>query len=286
MLNILCRIPGMIGTYKADAVWLERSFIPGVEALVGLTKAPRVLDVDDAIWLMTPLGAKSARLLTRSVDAVIAGNSFLADWYSNYCKKVHIVPTAIDCRRFFPKKNSSENGNGLFVIGWTGTSSNFKYFKLIEKPLARFLENHRQARLLVVADRKPAFDSIPQSQLIFEAWTEQAESEILHKIDVGIMPLADDDWGRGKCGFKMLQYMATGIPVVVSNVGMNKEILEKGSCGFGADNDDEWYQCIELLFSRPQLRVDLGKSGRVIVEDNYSMDVVSGKLAEVFHDVA
>jgi glycosyltransferase involved in cell wall biosynthesis len=267
-------------------MWLERCFIPGAEALVHLTKAPRVLDVDDAVWLMNPLGKMSAGHLARSVDAVIAGNSFLANWYSNYCNKVYIVPTAIDCQRFLIKQNGSKTKNDLFVIGWTGTSGNFKYLKLIETPLARFLENHRQARLLIVADRSPTFEFIPKSQVMFEPWTAQTESIILNNMDVGIMPLVDDDWTRGKCSFKMLQYMATGIPVVVSKVGMNNEVLAKGLCGFGADNNEEWYQCLELLCSKPHLQVNMGKSGRMIVEDNYSLEVVSGQLAKVFHDVA
>jgi glycosyltransferase involved in cell wall biosynthesis len=285
LFNIMLRIPGVFGTYKADAVWLERSFLPGLEALVHLTKSPRVLDVDDAVWLTNPLGERSARYLARNIDAVIAGNSYVADWYSNYCSKVYVVPTAIDCQRFVAKQECPNSETGFFVIGWTGTSANFKYLKLIEKPLASFLKHHKQARLLIMADRRPAFALIPESQVMFVPWTIQIESAILHKMDVGIMPLANDEWTRGKCSFKMLQYMATGIPAVVSNVGMNSELLKKGFCGFGATNDEAWYQHIENIFLNPVLRTSLGKVGRKIVEENYSVHVVSKQLAEVFFNL-
>lgn len=286
LLNAFLRIPGIVGTYKADVLWLERCFIPGLDALVHLTKAPRVLDVDDAIWLMTPLGEWSAKLLTRSVDAVIAGNNYLADWYSKYCKKIYIVPTAIDCQRFLPKQDGPKTENDFFVIGWAGSSANFKYLKLIEKPLARFLTNHPRSKLLIVADRGPVFKLIPKSQVMFEPWMVQTEATILHKMDIGIMPLTDDDWTRGKCSFKMLQYMATGIPAVVSNVGMNKEILAKGLCGFGVDNNEAWYEYLELLYSKPHLRAELGRTGRMIAESSYSIEVISRQLADVFRSFA
>lgn len=286
LLNTLFRIPGILGTYKADVLWLERSFLPGAEALVHFTKAPRVLDVDDAVWLMNPLGEWSAKLLTRSVDAVIAGNNYLAAWYSKYCKKIYIVPTAIDCQRFLPKQDGSKTENDLFVIGWTGSSANFKYLKLIEKPLARFLTKHQRSRLLIVADREPVFELIPKSQVMFEPWMAQTEARILHDMDIGIMPLTDDDWARGKCSFKMLQYMSTGIPVVVSNVGMNREVLEKGACGFGADNDEAWYEYFEILYSKPNFRAELGRTGRMIVESSYSVEVISRHLSDVFLDFA
>jgi glycosyltransferase involved in cell wall biosynthesis len=280
--NIIFRIPGIFGTHKSDLVWLERSFLPGLEVLVRVTKSPRILDVDDAVWLMNPLGEQSARYLVRNVDAVIAGNNYVADWYSDYCRKVYIVPTAIDCQRFVPKQDGLDSERNFFVIGWTGTSANFKYLKLIEKPLASFLRHHKESRLLIMADRRPVFELIPESQVVFAPWTVQTESTILHKIDVGIMPLTDDDWTRGKCSFKMLQYMATGIPVVVSDVGMNSEILKKGFCGFGANNNLAWYQHIELLYSDQDIRANLGRVGREIVEKNYSVNVVSKQLAEVF----
>lgn len=284
-VNTLARLPGVFGTFSSDLVWLERSFLPGLEIVVRLTKAPRVLDVDDAVWLMNPLGENSAKLLARSVDAVIAGNDYLADWYSRFCQNVYVVPTAIDCQRFTPGERIGKDRNNLFVIGWTGTSGNFKYLKSIEKPLARFLKARREARLLIVADKKPSFELIPEFQVWFERWTPQSESDVLRRMDVGIMPLLDDDWGRGKCSFKMLQYMASGLPVIVSNVGMNKEVLGKGACGFGPRSDDEWYELIEQLYREPHLRLSLGQNGRRIAEKNYSLEVVSDDLTRIFNEL-
>ena len=286
LINSFLRIPGILGSYRADVLWLERCFIPGLDVLVRLTKAPRVLDVDDAVWLMNPLGEKSAGFLTRNVDAVIVGNDYLANWYSSFCKKIYVIPTAIDFQRFSLKQNSLEGASNQFIIGWTGSSSNFKYFKLVEKPLARFLADHVEAKIFIIADKRPVFEMIPENKIIFERWTPQSESSLLHQMDIGIMPLTDDDWTRGKCSFKMLQYMATGIPVIVSSVGMNKEVLAKGFCGYAAENDDDWYDHLVELYSKPALREELGRTGRSIIENNYSIEIISKQLAEVFRGFA
>ena len=280
LLNSLCRIPGIIASHKAQILWLERSFVPGFEAMVSLTKAPRILDVDDAVWLMNPLGRGSAKALARSMNAVVAGNSFLADWYSNYCSRVHVVPTAIDCQQFFLKPESEDHDDS-FVIGWTGTAGNFKYLKMIEKALARFLTNFPKARLLILAEKRPHFEFVAQDKVEFMPWSAATEASGLHRMDVGIMPLEDDDWTRGKCSFKMLQYMAVGLPVIVSPVGMNKEVLQRGLFGFSAENNNAWYQYLEALYFDRQLRFDLGRVGRSVVEKNYDVRVVSSQLSQI-----
>ena len=280
-LNAATRIPGILSTWKTDALWIERSFIPGLEHLVRLTKGPRILDVDDAIWMMNPMGESSAAYLARSMDVVIAGNDFLADWYGRHCRNVHIVPTAVDCKRYLPKPAEVNNG---FVIGWTGTSGNFPYFKLIEKPLARFLADHDDASLLIVADCEPTFDLIPPSRVVFIPWTPDNEAQILHRMTVGIMPLADTPWARGKCSFKMLQYMASALPVVVSPVGMNADVLKKGEMGFGAISPDDWYDALQAIYEHRDTAAVMGAAGRRIVEENYDANIVSALLTDIFKE--
>ena len=282
-LNAAMRIPGIAKTWKTDALWLERSIVPGFEPVINLTKGPRLLDVDDAIWMMNPLGQSATAYLARNVDVVIAGNQFLADWYGQYCRRIHIVPTAVDCQRYRPKvvENAAE-----FVVGWTGTSGNFLYLNLIEEPLSAFLTEHHNARLLIVAERKPEFKLIPESKLEFIPWSPGIEASVLHKMTVGIMPLSDTPWARGKCSFKMLQYMASALPVIVSPVGMNADILSKGTIGFGAAANNEWRDALKVFYENPSLAIQMGKTGRQIAEENYSTEIIHNRLVEVFREVA
>ena len=282
--RFLMRIPGIIGTYKNDITWIERNLLPHFDFLVQLSNnSYRILDVDDSIWIGCFNAERSAKILAKNVDLVIAGNNFIAEWYSKYCKKVHVVPTAIDCDRFKPllteKKETKKNN---FILGWTGTSGNFKYLKVIEKSLSRFLLRHNDASILIIADREPTFHLIPKSKVNFVKWTPENEVSTLQKINVGIMPLIEDEWALGKCSFKMLQYMAIGVPVVVSPIGMNREILEKGELGFGAKNEDDWNDALELLYSNQSLRRKMGLHGRSIVLYEYNLKIITKRLINIF----
>lgn len=281
LLNAALRLPGVFGTYRADVTWIERNFVPGLDGAVVWTKAPRILDVDDAIWLSTLLGKSAAQRLARRVDAVIAGNSYLADWYGNYCRKVYVIPTAIDCDRFapIPEIASSEN---RFVVGWTGTAGNLRFLQDIELPLSRFLHAHPAARLTVVSDKRPTFALIPAAQFEFVRWTPANEALSLQQMDVGLMPLPDTEWARGKCSYKMLQYMATALPVIVSPVGMNAEVLKMGRCGLAASTLDDWFGALETLHDRREIRAAMGQSGRAIALATFSIPVVAHQLADAF----
>ncbi len=283
MLNLLMRVPGILGTFNSDLLWLERTFIPGLDPLIQLTKGPRVLDVDDAIWIMNPLGVAAAKYAARSVDVILAGNSFLANWYSEYCDHVHVVPTSVDIARYMPRGEAAKDRP--FVVGWTGTSSNFKYLIQIESALARFLSSHSEARLMIVADRRPEFRQIPAERLDFFPWSVATEASILRQMDVGIMPLDDTDWSRGKCSFKMLQYMATALPVVVSPVGMNAEILQRGFIGFGAATNDDWFDQLDLLYKDRDLGAKLGAAGAELVRSTYSTAVIANRVAAIFREI-
>ncbi len=289
ILNGFARIPGIVGAFKSDLTWIERNFLPGFDDIVRLTRSPRILDVDDAIWLSDPFGSGSAARFAKQVDAIIAGNAYLADWYANYCSKVFIIPTAIDCERFKPRREDSvpsAKKTGTFVIGWTGTAANLKYLESIERPLARFLKAHPSTCLKVIANQRPHLPSIPANQVDFVKWSPSIEASALQDMDVGLMPLEDNEWTRGKCSFKMLQFMATGLPVVVSNVGMNDEILKFGECGFGVRTATEWLDALSLIYEDETLRVRMGKIGREIVVSSFSVPVIARQLASVFSDVA
>lgn len=285
--NLAGRMPGIIASHRADATWIERNFVPGLDMLVGMVARPRILDVDDAIWLDHPLGEAAYGRFAARMDAVIAGNSYLANWLSRHCTNVSIVPTAIDCTRFRPpteREEPSAPPGRTLTVGWTGTSGNFRFLNLIEGALARFIEETPEARLRVVADRRPDLPAIPERQLEFVKWTPDNEAAEVAGFDIGLMPLTDDPWSRGKCSYKMLQYMASGVAVVVSPVGMNAEVLALGVCGLAATTVDEWLDALRGLRDDSAIRAAMGQVGRHIATHHFDVPVVARKLAGVFHD--
>jgi glycosyltransferase involved in cell wall biosynthesis len=278
------RVPGVVATHRADVTWLERELHGGCPTLEFLVRRPYAFDVDDAVWLEKPFGRAAARSIARRAAVVIAGNEYLAAWFSAHCRDVRIVPTAIDVGRFFPATPNPDQRR-RFVVGWTGSSSNYPYLYEIEDPLAAFLVR-RDSELRIVADVPPQFRKIGAEHISFIPWSLDVEASALRSMDVGIMPLPDDEWTRGKCSFKMLQYMATGLPVVVSPVGMNAELLGLGAIGFAARNPQEWAAALDRLWGDWQVRKELGGEGRRVAEARFSVEVVSMQLASIFRELA
>ncbi|MBN2019731.1 MAG: glycosyltransferase family 4 protein [Sedimentisphaerales bacterium] len=278
----LSHIPGVLGSRKADVTWFGRELVQGYETFERFLKRPRVLDVDDAIWLDWPFGKYAIPRIAKMMDAVVAGNSFLGEWFGKFCRKVYVLPTAIDVSRYTKRPDSIVAEKKKFTIGWTGLASNYPYLKLIEDALAHFLKDHPDSELKLVADRPLRKTSIPADRIRFVRWNEQVETDALRDMSVGVMPLPDNVWTRGKCSFKMLQYMAVGAPVVVSPVGMNLEILAKGNVGFAATKADEWYAAIDALYKDQNLQIRLGNNARKVVEEHFSAAKVAGALADIF----
>lgn len=276
------RISALFRSRDADMVWLSRGFVEGYETFERLLKRPRILDVDDAVWLRGPFGRFTMPDIARAMDAVIAGNTYLAEYFSRYCKEVHVVPTAIDLDRYTLRPESVNVSPEKFVIGWTGLASNFKYLDNIEPVLSRFIEEHDRAELILIADRPWEHRLLPPEKVRFIPWSEEEEVSVLHLMSVGIMPLADDKWSLGKCAFKMLQYMAVGLPVIVSPVGMNRDVLDKADIGLSASSPDQWYEALVSLYEERSLGVKLGLAGRRVVEQFYNADIIARELADIF----
>jgi glycosyltransferase involved in cell wall biosynthesis len=281
-LHALARVPAMLASWRADCVWLERTFVPGLDALVRLLRSPLVLDADDAVWL-EGLAGRGTPALARRAEAVIAGNSYLAGWFSQYCRRVHVVPTAVDAQKYRPA--AVRPARAGLVLGWTGTSGNFRYLADIQPALRRVLREVAGASLVVVADRAPRLPELAGLPVRFVRWTLDDEVRILHTMDIGLMPLADDPWTRGKCSFKMLQYMAAGLPTVVSPVGMNADVLALGESGIAARSTDEWTAGLLDLARDPERRTSLGAAGRRVVSTHFDVPVVARELAAVFHRI-
>jgi glycosyltransferase involved in cell wall biosynthesis len=214
-----------------------------------------------------------------NAEKVFAGNSFLAEKAKKYNSNVVIVPTAVDTVRFSPRY-SQRAGSEIVVFGWIGTSGNFHYLYALESVLKRFFCNNRKAKLLVMADKMPIFKELPSDSILFRRWSTGDEIDFFSNIDVGIMPLIDSEIARGKCSFKLLQYMACGLPVIASPVGMNVELLSQDEIGLSAARDYDWIDAMELLARDAQLRESMGRNGRRVVESSFSVDVVGALIAD------
>jgi glycosyltransferase involved in cell wall biosynthesis len=253
-----------------------------------ILRKPIIYDFDDAIWTTDKQeGALESWLRWRSKVAtncrwaatVSCGNEYLATFAREYNTNVVLNPTTIDTDRAVDPNQKRKNPH-QFTIGWTGSHSTIKYLHRIV-PVINILEKkYPSLRFLVVADRKPA---LAVDCLSFRAWTEKNEIADLLEFDVGIMPLPDDEWARGKCGFKALQYMSLGIATVASPVGVNKKIIEHGRNGFLASDDQGWITSLDKLIHSAELRKSLGEAGVQTVLKDYSVRSNTPNFLRMFH---
>jgi glycosyltransferase involved in cell wall biosynthesis len=272
--KLAVRLPGVARSRRADLTWLEREMLPQSLTLEPLLGQPLLFDVDDAIWLLSPGHERAARHIARRSSCVVAGNDFIADWFSTLGSEVERVWTAVDTDRFLPLDPS-----GPFVVGWTGSGSTLRYLEALADPLARFLEAAPDARLLVMADVAPVLADLPSDRVDFVSWSPDLEAPTVGRISAGIMPLPDTDWGRGKCAFKMLQYLSCAVPAVVSPVGMATQVLNMAEVGFAARDDGDWVEALLALYRDRELGRRLGRHGRALAKRSFSRTVISTQLA-------
>jgi glycosyltransferase involved in cell wall biosynthesis len=277
--NLAEHVPATARSYDYDVTLLQREMLSTFVTFEPFTKRPRVLDVDDAIWIHR--GGGFARRLARATDHVICGNRFLADWFSQWNSSVSVLPTAVDTRRFVPATQGHKSERK--VIGWLGLSYAFCYFDEIESALCDVLGRHPEAVLRIVSNKSPQFRRLPVGQVEYIPYSPEREVTLLQQMTVGIMPLDDTDASRGKCSYKMIQYMSCGIPVVVSRIGMNIEVLQKGNVGFGVSTPAEWAEALETLLNNSDLCRNLGQRGRQVAEAHFDVAVLAPELAATLH---
>ena len=276
------RVPGLIASRFSDVTWLGRELISGRFSFEHLAGRKRVFDVDDAIWL--PYSRDFSAEIVEHCDGVIAGNRFLAEHYEKLGARVWLVPTSIDTDIWRPaNKEMGKEMGAKWTIGWVGSSANLRFLHTIEEPLADFLAQHRDSRLLIVCDRPPSFKKLTCE---FVQWTMENEVSFVNHMDVGLMPLDDSELARGKCGFKMLSYMACGIPVIATPVSVNGEILLRDEVGIAAQTSNQWFEALTRLHCEYALGLRMGKAGRKLVEADYSVATNARLLAEIFRVVA
>jgi len=279
-LGLLARLPGVSAARSSNVTWLERELAPGRETLERFAGTRRLLDIDDAIWLN---GSNFSERLAQLCYGVIAGNEFIADHYRKMGARVWTIPTSLDTAQWRPEPAVRRD---CWTIGWTGTSSNLEYLNSIEEPIADFLNENKKAQLLVVCDRRPTLKRVPAESWRFVRWSAEHEIRLVQEMDVGLMPLPDTEWARGKCALKMLMYLAVGIPAIVSPVGVAKELLERHDAALAARNASEWFQALQRLFEDHDLATQIGVAGRKLVEEEFSIATNVSKIAAVIHEVA
>lgn len=286
----LLRIAQTMDAGQFDLVFLQRPtlpFTPLPELLVHALNRHTIFDVDDAIFL-APDGTEHRRrqitfeTIVDRVQQVICGNSWLAE-HADHPAKTTVIPTVIDCGRYTP--GPSEYADDYITIGWMGTSSNFGSLRTIVPTLRQVLDDHEEARFRIVSNGPFAeFEGHPQCEQI--RWSADAEIELLRSFDIGLMPLVDTLNSRGKCGFKMIQYMAVGTPVVSSPVGANVEIFEGSDAGHLTTTPDEWRRALHTLIADADQRRRCSQSARDHVVENYSIRSVIDDYIELFEEVA
>ena len=250
-------------------------FLPGwLERL--LLEIPFIYDFDDAfhlkyrsgrLRLLQPLlGAKVDRLMAAAV-AVTAGNAGLADYASRFNSNVTVLPSVVDTVEYRPAKVLQVNGSTeAFTVGWIGSPSTAPYLQLLVDPLQQ-LARECPVRLMVVGGPAP---TIPGVDVLSRPWSLEHEVSLIQQFDVGVMPLPDSPWTRGKCAYKLIQCMACGIPVVGSHVGANVDAVLP-ECGFLAKSPVQWLDAFRRLLADVKLRQQMGLSARLWVEQRYSL---------------
>ena len=246
-------------------------------------------DFDDAIWLpnYSETNARFHRIKAywkvnycmKWAHAITAGNEYLASYAQQFNTNVQIIPTTIDTDNHHTIR--SNHHNSKVVIGWTGTHTTMRYVdELI--PTLQDLEQTFDFTFLIISNEKPSYDL---KSLEFIRWNKETEIEDLAKMHIGVMPLHNDIWSEGKCGFKGLQYMALEIATIVSPVGVNTEIIYDGHNGYLAGSPEEWKEKLIHLLEDRDLRIRLGQEGRKTIEERYSVNATKEKYFRLFSTI-
>jgi glycosyltransferase involved in cell wall biosynthesis len=255
-----------------------------IERLIAMLGRPILFDFDDAIhlldtsaanrrfgWLKFP--SKTAALCKLSTHVVV-GNTYLAEYARLRNPNVTVIPSSVDTRFYQPQPKKKPEGR--IIVGWTGSTTSLNHLEMFA-PVLRDLIALNDVEIRVHTDRQPVLPGVP---FVWSRWSAETEVEEISKFDIGIMPLPDNQWTRGKCAMKALLYMALGIPAVCSAVGANSELIEHGENGLLSATPEEWLANIGVLVNDSSLRERLGRAGRQTVEERYSMEKSASLFAK------
>jgi len=259
------------------------------ERQVNRSGVPMIFDFDDAVFVsykspsngyLSYLKFPGKTATTCRLSAhIMAGNQYLADYARQFNQAVTIVPTTIDTDKYLYSKN--ETTNDVPVIGWSGSFSTVQHLDTLRETL-QALAKEEKFRLRVIGTPEYTLEGVDVEAM---QWRAETETEDLARIDIGVMPLPDDQWSKGKCGLKALQYMALGIPTICSPVGVNSDIIQDGANGFLADGKEEWIEKMKRLLHSTALQKQIGTAGRQTVVEKYSAKVTAPRVFEIFSEV-
>lgn len=288
------RFAHFLSASKPDLIWIEKEALPWVPWLLERMMLPRgvkyVVDYDDALFHRYDIDSKGVvrHLLHDKIDrimqnaaCVMVGNGYLGSRASNAgASRIETVPTVVDLDRYSVVSN--EHDPKRPIVGWIGTpktweSSAQQTYAYLADRISASSAMFRAIGASLDPVSTPGFENVP--------WTERNEVSLIQSLDVGIMPLHDNPWNRGKCAYKLIQYMACGVPVIASPVGVNTQIVKHGVTGFLAETEKEWRDCVGRLLSDPQLRQEMGAAGRLQIEEGYSLQVWAPKIADILRSL-
>lgn len=264
-----------------DTIWISRELMPLGPPIMERLLFSRfsgkvIMDFDDALFQADPLGGFMHRhirdfnkytYIAPRCTAIVCGNMFLADYFKQFCPNTVIISTCVDHNRYaaIPRIPSPA---GRVRVGWIGTATNRGHVELLQKPIEA-LARRVDFEFISVGLSEPLAWNIPHIRNL--SWSLAHELEYFGNFDIGVMPLEDSIFTRGKCAFKLIQYLAAGLPVVASPVGANCEVVEHGVHGFLADTDKEWEQSLERLILDADLRKRMGEAGKQRIYEQYSL---------------
>lgn len=294
IVGTMSRLFDVITIFRYRFIFIHRESFPvgGVffETILAALRKPFIFDFDDAIFLSSSSisnnfiekykrPAKVINIIKMSRH-VIAGNSYLADFATRFNNAVSVIPTSIDTDKYHPveKKDSDE-----VIIGWIGSGTTLKFLNVMEDTFVRLSKCFPYVKFKITGGD---FYIGGLSNVVSKPWSFEEELEDLSSFDIGIMPMPDDEWTRGKCGFKAILYMSMGIPCVCSPVGVNKEIVTDGMNGFLPSNEEEWFEDLSRLVQSRQLRKMIGLAGRKKIEDKYSLAVNAEKYLNILKEAS
>ncbi len=277
--------------FRYDKVVIEKELFPYFpawpERLLSFIGVKYIADYDDAIWhnydisksfLIRSLLAKKIDIVMRKASAVIAGNDYIQQKaIDSGAKKVVLIPTVIDVEKYIQKSTFSAKN---LIVGWIGSPITAKYLEFLKPVFQELYDTHR-IRLNLVGAREGMELGIHER--IVE-WTERTEVASIRDFDIGIMPLEDSIWERGKCGYKLIQYMGCGLPVIGTPIGVNRSIIHHGENGFLATTAEEWRNAFLYFINDPQSLARMGQKGRALAEASYSLQRAQQKWVELLKD--
>jgi glycosyltransferase involved in cell wall biosynthesis len=269
---------------QSDVLYIQKRTFPSW--LLGILQRlnPHIIfDLDDAIYLQSWNSTRVKQILQMS-RVIVAGNQVLADFARQYNENITILPTVVDTDHYQLAYGEQHPGDPRTVLGWIGTDPNRGDLVLLKSVFDWIAERYARSVVLRTVGRRP-LEIDTELEVEFVPWTLKTSIASLHSFDIGLMPLENTPWNRGKCGLKLIEYLAVGTPAAASPVGVNSEIIRDGETGFLANNTADWQKNLACLIEDKTLRSRLGQSGRQHVEEHYSIQAVLPRLIAVLEGV-